>query len=204
MSVATMTRKHVFTTKMMASVAILGALSAVLMRIEFALPIAPSFYRIDVSEVAVLLGGFAFGPTAAILIELMKNIIYVLFGGTSTAFVGELANFIMGCAFVLPPVICYHRNKSKRTALVGLLMGIVSLAFVGALMNYYVLLPLYATIYQMPMEAMIAMGTILNPGVDNLLSFVLLMSVPFNIIKGILVSSIVFMSYKKISIILKR
>lgn len=203
MSVATITKKHVLTTRIMASIAILGAVSAILMRIEFALPIAPSFYRIDVSEVAVLIGGFAYGPVAAILIELMKNLIYVMFGGTSTAFVGEIANFIMGCAFVLPPIFCYQRSKSKTSALLGLGLGIASLAISGALLNYYVLLPMYAVIYQMPLEAMIAMGTVLNPNVNSLFTFVLLMSVPFNLIKGCLVSSLVFISYKKISIILK-
>lgn len=203
MNVTVSQKKRIFTTRFMASIAILGAISAILMRIEFALPIAPPFYKIDLSEVAVLIGGLAYGPLAAILIELMKNIIYLLFGGTSTAFVGEIANFIMGCAFVLPPVLFYQKSKTKKHALIGLALGILSLIVIGAIVNYYVLLPMYSSLYQMPLDSILAAGQLINPNVTSLWSFVLLMTSPFNLIKGLLIGSIVFVSYKKISIILK-
>lgn len=192
-----------FTTRTMASIAILGALSAVLMRIEFSLPFVPPFYKLDFSEVAVLIGGFAFGPFAAVMIELLKNVIYVLFGGTSTAFVGELANFALGCAFVLPPILFYQKAKSRNHALIGLALGVLALIIVGAIVNYYVLLPMYSVIYQMPLDVIIAMGSAINPSVDGLSTFVFLMTCPFNFIKGLLVSIVVFLSYKKISVILK-
>lgn len=195
--------KRIFSTRMMASIAILSAISAILMRIEFPLPIAPPFYKIDVSEVAVLIGGFAFGPWAAIMIEAMKNIIYVIFGGTSSAYVGELANFVMGCALVLPPVLLYQHAKSRTHAIMGLVLGVVSLSVVGALINYYVMLPAFAVLYHLPIEEMISAGQAINPDIHDLFTFVLLATTPFNIIKGFLVSVIVFISYKKISIIIK-
>lgn len=192
-----------FQTRQLTIIAVVAAMSAILMRFEMALPFLPPFYKIDMSEVAVLISGFAYGPVVAIFVEIFKNVIYVLFGGTSSAFVGEFANIITGIAFVLPPVIWYQRHKTKKQATLGLLFGVLTLTIVGALMNYYILLPLYAGIYQMPLEQMIAIGTQLNGSVNNLWTFVLFMSVPFNLIKGILVACITLLTYKKIASLLK-
>lgn len=203
MSGTTAMKKQVFTTRTMTMIAMLSVISALLMRIEFALPFLPPFYKIDMSEVAVLIGGFAFGPWCAICIEFFKNILYLLFGGTSSAFVGELANFIMGCAFILPPVLLYQHTKTQKSAFAGLVLGTLCLTLVGGLINYFILLPMYSVLYQLPMDALIAMGQLINPSIHGLLGFVLLMTIPFNLLKGTLVSLIVWITYKKLSTILK-
>lgn len=203
MSVSTTIKKQVFTTRSMTMIAMLSVISALLMRIEFAVPFLPPFYKIDMSEVAVLIGGFAFGPWAAISIEFFKNIIYLLFGGTSTAFVGELANFIMGCAFILPPILLYQHKRTRTCAFIGLMLGTLSLTLAGGLINYFILLPMYSVLYQLPMDALIAMGQAINPNIHGLLGFVLLMTIPFNLLKGVLVSLIVWITYKKLSFLLK-
>ena len=186
-------------TKTMAKVAILGALAFVLMLIEFPIPIAPSFYKLDVSEVAVLLGGFALGPLAAIAIEALKNILNIIFTGSDTAYVGELANFIVGSAFVVPAAIIYKNNKTRKSAIIGLIAGIACLVIAGALINAFVLLPMYSTLYNMPLDVIIGFGSEIFSGVKDLFTFVLYCVCPFNLIKGIIVSLITLLIYKRVS-----
>ena len=186
-------------TKTMAKVAILGALAFVLMLIEFPIPIAPSFYKLDVSEVAVLLGGFALGPLAAIAIEALKNILNIIFTGSDTAYVGELANFVVGSAFVVPAAIIYKNNKTRKSAIIGLIAGIACLVIAGALINAFVLLPMYSTLYNMPLDVIIGFGSEIFSGVKDLFTFVLYCVCPFNLIKGIIVSLITLLIYKRVS-----
>ena len=112
----------VFETKTMAKIAILGAVAFILMLFEFPLPVAPSFYKFDFSEVAVLIGAFALGPAAAAMIEAIKVLLNILFNGTITMGVGELANFLIGCALSVPAALIYQKNKSKKTAIKGMVV----------------------------------------------------------------------------------
>lgn len=181
-----------------------GALAAVVMMIEFPLPmIAPAFYELDLSEVPALVGTFAIGPVAGVMIEAVKILVKLLLKPTSTAYVGELANFCIGCAYLLPAGLIYMRNKSKKSALVGMVTGTIVMAAAGCLINAYVLLPFYSQFYGMPMETLIGMGAAINPAIGNVLTFVVIAVAPFNIIKGILISAITLMIYKRISVILK-
>ena len=190
--------------KVIAKVGVLSAVAAVLMLLEFPLWFAPNFYELDFSEVPVLLGTFALGPSAGVAIEFVKILINFVLNGTETGGIGELANFIVGCSFILPAGYIYKHKKSFNTAIIGLLAGTLSLAAVGSLVNYYVLLPVYSKIYGAPIQAFINMGNVLNPAITNLKTFVLYAVVPFNIFKGIVVSSITLLIYKKISPILHR
>ncbi|HQO94507.1 MAG TPA: ECF transporter S component [Sedimentibacter sp.] len=191
-------------TKTITKVGILGAVATVLMLLEFPLWFAPSFYELDFSEVPVLLGAFALGPAAGAMIELVKILINFVLSGTDTGGVGEFANFIIGCAFIVPAGFIYKRNKSFKTAILGLVVGTLTLALAGAFLNYYLLLPLYAKIYGYPIQAFIDMGNALNPAITDLKTFVLYAVVPFNLLKGTIVSAMVILIYKKLSPILHR
>jgi riboflavin transporter FmnP len=191
-------------TKTITKVGILGAVATVLMLLEFPLWFAPSFYELDFSEVPVLLGAFALGPAAGAMIELVKILINFVLNGTDTGGVGEFANFIIGCAFIVPAGFIYKRNKSFKTAILGLVVGTLTLALAGAFLNYYLLLPLYAKIYGYPIQAFIDMGHALNPAITDLKTFVLYAVVPFNLLKGTIVSAMVILIYKKLSPILHR
>ena len=191
-------------TKTITKVGILGAVATVLMLLEFPLWFAPIFYELDFSEVPVLLGAFALGPAAGAMIELVKILINFVLNGTDTGGVGEFANFIIGCAFIVPAGFIYKRNKSFKTAILGLVVGTLTLAVAGAFLNYYLLLPLYAKIYGYPIQAFIDMGHALNPAITDLKTFVLYAVVPFNLLKGVIVSAMVILIYKKLSPILHK
>ncbi len=180
-------------------IAVLSAVAFVLMYFDFPLPFIPSFYKLDFSETAVMAGGFAMGPGAAVAIEALKILLKILFKGSDTAYVGELANFLIGCAFVLPASFMYRKEKTRQRALMGLVAGTLCMTAVGVIINYAVLLPAYSFFYQLPMEVLIGMGTALIPFISDKLTFVLLATTPFNIIKGILVSIVTILLYKRIS-----
>ncbi|MCH4287602.1 MULTISPECIES: ECF transporter S component [Bacillota] len=187
-----------------AKVSILGALAFLVMLFEIPLPFAPAFYKLGFDEVIVLIGGFALGPWAAVCIEALKIALNLLFNGTITAGTGELSNFLIGLAFVLPATFVYHQNKTRKNACIGLIYGTISMTIMGGLINYFIILPAYSFFMKIPLDALIAMGTAINPNINGLLAFVLLSTVPFNLLKGVLVSLIVFISYKKVSPVIKK
>ncbi len=183
-------------------IAILSALASVIMLLEFPIPfIAPGFYKLDFSEVVILIGGFSMGPLAALIIEFIKNLINILIEGTATGGVGELANFLIGVSFTVSASIVYKFMKNKKGAIISCIIGCLSLATVGALINYFVVLPAYASLFG-GIENIISNGTGVNEGVTNLYSFVMICVVPFNLIKGVLCSVLTFLLYKKVSPIL--
>ena len=159
--------------------------------------------KIDPSELPVLICGFAFGPVAGVLTEFVKIIIKLFLKPTSTAFVGELANFCVGCSMILPATIIYHARKSKTTAIVGCVAGTVVMTIFGTLFNAVYLLPTFAVMYGMPLDALIGMGTALNANVTDVFSFVAFCVAPLNLIKGAAVSVLTFVLYKPLSPILK-
>lgn len=194
----TKTGKKKLGTKEMVQIAMLAAIATILMLFQMPLPFAPTFYKLDLSEVPILFGTFAMGPLAGVLIELIKILVNFLIDGTSTAGIGELANFLMGCSMCIPAGIIYQRGKNKKSAMIGLGVGTITLTVVGCLLNAFVLLPVYATAFYMPIDGLVEMGTALNPNITGLTSFVLFAVAPFNLIKGVLVSVIVMITYKKL------
>lgn len=186
----------------MARVAVLTAIAAVLMLWEFPLWFAPGFYKLDVSEAVILMGGFALGPGAAILIEFLKNLINILLNGTTTAYIGEMANFITGCAFVVPAAVIYKYHKNKKSALISMVAASLSLMVIGSLLNYFVLIPAFSRFYNLPVEDIIGMGAAVNPLVTDLKSLVVWAVAPFNLVKGVLCSTLAMLLYKRVSKIL--
>lgn len=186
--------------------AIIGVFSAIafgIMFIEFPLPFAPSFYKFDFSDIPALIGGFAAGPLAAVMIEFIKVLLNLIIQGTTTAFVGEIANFVVGAAFVLPATIIYRFKKSRTTAFISCLCGAICITVTGCLLNAYFLLPAFAAMWGSGIDSFIEMGTKINPSINNLLTFCLYAVAPFNLLKGVVDSLVTFLVYKKISPILK-
>lgn len=194
--------KSKFTVRTLAQIGMLSAIAIVLMLFEIPLPFAPSFYEIDFSEVPVLVGCFAMGPWAGAMVELIKILLNLAINGTMTAGVGEFANFLIGCAFVIPAGIIYRKMHSRKGAIIGMVSGTLIMTILGCFLNAYLLLPAYSKAFELPMDALIGMGTAVNAHINGLLTFVVFAVAPFNLLKGVLVSLIVFLIYKKISPIL--
>ncbi len=191
-------------TKWMVKVAMLSTVAVVLMLLEFPLPfIAPPFYELDFSEIPVLVGAFALGPVAGIVIEAIKVLLNLLINGTITGGVGEAANFLVGIAFILPAGIIYKRNKSKKTAALGMTIGGVLMVVLSCFVNTYILIPAYGAAMGVEVSAFVKMAAAIHPSIDSLWKMILLCVAPFNTVKVILVSVITTVLYKHISPILK-
>lgn len=190
------------TIKYIARVAVLSAIASLLMLLELPLWFAPPFYELDFSELPILLGGFALGPAAAVLMELIKNLLNLLMNGTDTAFVGEFANFVTGCALVLPATLIYKYKKTLKGAILGLAVGAVSLMTVGSLMNYFLLIPAFSSFYGMPIDAIVAMGTKVNGAIVDLKTLIVFAVVPFNLLKAAACAVLSLLMYKRLSKIL--
>ena len=132
-----------FNVHFLTKIGMLTAVAVVLMYLELPLPIFPAFLKIDLSDLPALLGGFALGPLAAVIIQLVKNIIHFIVKNDGTGGIGNLANFIVGCALFVPASIVYMKNKGHKNAILAMLVGIVSMIIVAALSNYFVLWTLY-------------------------------------------------------------
>ncbi len=184
-------------------IGMLSAIAIILMQFEVPLPFAPPFYKINFSEIPVLIGCFVMGPLAGAIVELIKVILNVVISGTTTGGVGDIANFLIGCAMCVPAGMIYKKYHTRKSALVGMAVGTVFMTVIGCILNAYVLLPVYAKAFEMPIDALVAMGTAVNHSITSLSTFVIFAVAPFNLLKGVLVSFIVFLIYKKISPIFK-
>ena len=184
-------------------IGMLSAIAIILMQFEVPLPFAPPFYKIDFSEIPVLIGCFVMGPLAGAIVELIKVILNVVISGTTTGGVGDIANFLIGCAMCVPAGMIYKKYHTRKSALAGMAVGTVCITVIGCILNAYVLLPVYAKAFEMPIDALVAMGTAVNHSITSLSTFVIFAVAPFNLLKGVLVSFIVFLIYKKISPIFK-
>lgn len=191
------------TTRKIVIIGIFSAISAVLMLFEVPMPFAPSFYKLDISDLPAVIGGFAFGPMTGVMIEFIKVLLNLILNGTQTAFIGELANFIVGCSYVLPSSIIYIFKKNRQTAFISCLTATMVITIVGSSLNAFYLLPAFAKLYGMPLDALIAMGTAINPAINNLFTFVLFAVAPINLLKGGILSVITGLVYKKLSPVLK-
>ena len=198
----TQVRRSSTKARSMTQVGMLAAVATVLMLFEFPLPFVPNFYKLDFSEIPVLLGTFAMGPVAGVMTECIKILLNFVINGTSTGGVGEIANFLIGCSLCVPAGLIYQKMHTKKGALIGLSAGTVCMTLLGCVLNAFVLLPTYAAAFGMPLDTIVQMGHALNPAIDGVTTFVLLAVGPFNLIKGILVSAILLLIYKKVSPVL--
>ena len=181
-------------------IAICSTIAMVLHVLDFPLLfIAPEFYKLDFSELPVLLCGFYLGPSAAVTCEGIKVLLKLLVKGTSTAFVGDFANFVVGCSFVIPATIWYHAHKSKYSAIIGLILGTVSMSVLGSAFNAVYLLPKFSQLFGLPLDAIIAMGAKIHGSIHSVPTFVLLCVAPLNVVKGAMVSVLTMLLYKRVA-----
>lgn len=194
------TTRKISSARRISILGICAALAAVLHILDFPLPfLAPDFYKLDFSELPVMLCGFYLGPSAVVVCEALKILLKLLMKGTSTAFVGDFANFVIGCSLVLPAVIVYHTKKTKASAIWGLALGTVILTVFGSAFNAVYLLPKFSQLYGIPLESIVAMGSKINSGIRSVSTFVLLAVAPLNLIKGITISVLTLLLYKRVA-----
>ena len=195
--------ERILSTRKIAMIGVFSAIATVLHIFDFPVFFAPGFYKLDFSEIPALIGGFAFGPVAGVMIEICKILLKLMIKGTSTAFVGDLANFVIGCSFVLPASIIYMMKKTKKNAIVACVAGTFCMTVFGSAFNAVYLLPAFSKLYGMPLEVIIGMGTEVNAAITDITTLVLFAVVPMNLLKGTIVSVVTMLVYKKLSPILK-
>lgn len=196
-----MKENRLLSTKNVVLMGMFGALAGVLMVFEIPLPfIAPSFYGLDLSEVPILVGTFALGPVAGAVMEVVKILVKLVIKPTSTGFVGEFANLMIGCSLIIPAGVIYRLKKTKKGAITGMAVGTAVMAVVGVVLNALVMIPFYANF--MPLDTIIKAGAAINPAISNVWTFAIICVGPFNIVKGVVVSMITALVYKRISVVI--
>lgn len=179
--------------------AMLSAVAYILMFLDFSVPFMPAFIKMDLSELPALIGTFAMGPVCGVIICLIKNVLHLFI--TTTGGVGELSNFLLGAAFVLPAGLIYKYRKNRKTALIGSLVGAVFMGLFSVISNYFLVYPVYYNF--MPKDVILAAYQAILPSVQSILQCLVFFNMPFTIVKGLFSVVITFLTYKHISPILK-
>jgi len=197
----TLNIKKLSKVRTLTKVSVLGGFSFVIMLIEFPLPLFATFLKLDFSDVPALIGAFALGPWAGVAVELIKNILHAVFRN-ETALIGETANFLTGSIMVFTAGWFYSRKKTFKRAVVGMAAGVVLMAVLMSFANYYIFIPLYQKLLHIPLDTIVQMGTAANKAIVDLKTLIVYSILPFNLLKGVVVSLITIMLYKKVSPIL--
>ena len=190
----TQTKRNSTTMFNLTRCGLLSAMAVILFYIE--IPVV-AFYKLDLSTLPAILAGFAMGPIQGLAVIIIKNLVHVL--GTSTAGVGELADILMSCAFVIPASLIYRSSKTRKSALKAMLVGSVAMIVAAMLVNYFILIPAYQVLMNLPLEAIIGMGQAVLPFVDNTVKLVVFITAPFNILKAAVLSFVTYLLYKRVS-----
>ena len=173
---------------------LLSAMAVILFYIE--IPVV-AFYKLDLSTLPAILAGFAMGPIQGVAVIIVKNLVHML--GTSTACVGELADILMSCAFVVPASLYYRKHKNRKSALLAMLIGSAAMVLVSVLVNYFILIPAYQVLMNLPLEVIIGMGQKVFGFIDTTVELVLAITAPFNIFKAVVLSVVTYLLYKRVS-----
>lgn len=190
----TQTKRNSATMFNLTRCGLLSAMAVILFYIE--IPVV-AFYKLDLSTLPAILAGFAMGPLQGLAVIIIKNLVHLL--GTSTAGVGELADILMSCAFVIPASLIYRSSKTRKGALKAMLVGSVAMIVAAMLVNYFILIPAYQVLMNLPLEAIIGMGQAVLPFVDNTVKLVIFITAPFNILKAAVLSFVTYLLYKRVS-----
>lgn len=194
--------KQVYSLQGIVKIALLSAIAVVLTLVSMPIPIFPAFLKIDLGDLPALIGGFALGPVAGIIVEFIKNVFNFILKNDGTGGVGNLSNFIVGVSFVVPASVIYVKKKTKKRAIIGMVVGVISMVILSSLSNYYVIVPLYAKLFSM--DAIMNAMKQANPYIKDMKTYIVYAVIPFNLIKGSIVSLVALLIYKKVSPILKR
>ena len=190
----TQTKRNSATMFNLTRCGLLSAMAVILFYIE--IPVV-AFYKLDLSTLPAILAGFAMGPWQGLAVIIIKNLVHVL--GTSTAGVGELADILMSCAFVIPASLIYRSSKTRKGAFKAMLVGSVAMIVAAMMVNYFILIPAYQVLMNLPLEAIIGMGQAVLPFVDNTVKLVIFITAPFNILKAVVLSFVTYLLYKRVS-----
>ena len=199
MSTQTLSRERRISVRKLTVTALLGAAATILMFISFGLPILPSYLKVDFSEMPALLASFALGPVYGAAVCLIKNLVNLT--ATTTGGVGELCNFLLGVLIVVPAGLLYRRHSSRKTALIGMIVGALVMSAGSVLVNYYIVYPTYLLV--MPEDAIVGMYSALVPAADSIFKGILVFNLPLTFVKGVLDAIITFVLYKRLSPVLK-
>lgn len=192
--------KESFTTRNMVKISVLAVISMVLMFFDLSVWFAPPFLKLDIADLPSLIAAFAMGPMAGVLTQLIKNILSILIEGTSTGGVGEISNFFVGSVFAYTAGFIYYRNKTFKRAILGLVTGVILMSLFASLSNYFIIFPLYSKI--IPLDQIIELASKLNRFVVDYKTLIIYAVIPFNLLKGTVVSIITLLIYKRVSPIL--
>ena len=185
--------------------AMLSAVAFLLMFVEFPIPaLIPTFVKMDISDLPELLAAFSLGPVYGVAVAFLKNLLHILFKGTSSAYVGELFNFLMGAVFSLGAGFIYRRKKSRKSALIGSVIGAILMAVLSVPLNYFVVYPAYVVCYQLPLDAIIGMYQEIRPSTNGLLECLMVFNMPFTFFKGMVDVLLCFLIYKPLSPLLHK
>lgn len=184
----------------MVKVGILAAMSFILMFVQFPIPVAPPFMKVDLADVPALIGGFSMGPIYGVLIQLIKNILNL--SKTSTYGVGEISNFVVGGLFVFVSSSIYKKNKTKKNATIAMICGMLIMTLAATLSNAFVIFPLYGKAMGVDMNAFVAIAHKTNTLVKSYFTMMIFAIVPFNLIKGFIEILVTKLLYKHVSSIL--
>ena len=195
-----MSRTHKLTVT-----AMLSAVAFALMFIEFPIPaLIPSFVKLDISDLPELLAAFSLGPVYGVTVTFLKNLLHILIKGTSSAYVGELFNFLMGSVFAFSAGMIYQWKKSRKTALIGSVAGAVLMAVLSVPLNYFLVYPAYVVCYGLPLDAILGMYQAILPSADSLIKCLVIFNMPFTFCKGMLDVALCFLIYKPLSPLLHK
>ncbi|CCQ94603.1 conserved membrane hypothetical protein [[Clostridium] ultunense Esp] len=197
-------KKENLNTKTMVKISVLSVIALILMLLDFPLWFTPTFLKFDISDVPALIGSFALGPMAGVLVQLVKNLLNLLVEGSGTGGVGEFANFIVGSIFVYTAGLFYYREKTFKNAIIGMAVGVLVMTVSISLINYYFMIPFYAKLFGLPIDKIVAMGSAVNKYVVDFKTLILYAVVPFNLFKGIVVTLVTLLIYKRVSPLLHK
>lgn len=199
-----LTVKEKMNTRTMVKTSVLSVLAFLIMYLEMPLWFTPPFLKVDLSDIPALIGAFSLGPMAGVIIELLKNILNLAIEGTTTGAVGELANFIVGSIFVFTAGIIYQKKRTFKSAILGMVAATIAMTLAASILNYFFLIPFYAKLFGVSVDQYVELGAQVNRFVTDYKSFILYGIVPFNFLKGVMVSVITIPLYKRVSPILHR
>ena len=189
-------------TMWIVKVAMLSAVASLLMFLEIQIPFMPPFLKLDFSDIPALLAGFSLGPLAGVAVLFIKNAVHAM--ASWSFLVGELANFIIGVSFVLPAALIYRHKKNKKSAVIGMAAGGITMTLIAGFLNAFVLIPLYATVLKFPVEAIIDMSNKVNPLIKDLKTLIFIGITPFNLLKAFLNTLVAAFIYKPLSPLLHK
>lgn len=177
--------KQKWSTQQLITTGMLAAVAGVLMSLEFSLPMMPPFYKVDFSDVPSVIALFTIGPSSAICVEVIKLLIKLVTVGTNSMYVGELANLI-GIVFYVAPIWLVYKKlgQTKKAAIIALSANLPVRIIFSCIVNACITLPLYAKAMGLPLDAVVQSVGAVNPMIQNLPTFLILATIPFNLIKA--------------------